>query len=291
MIRDDYFSFLSYRAAQRRLAAKFAHPRNLTLHTLAFIVAITALLAYGVAADWWYDRNNLVFPTSFGFLWSLALLLHAVWHYRHSAASALRREVVVEEEMRQMIASSAEPLDDQRLFDLHRLFETGLEREGSWSTILLVFAAINALSWGLSLLNAGTSWPFQMTQPIAVVILGGGAVVAAWHRYRHASEDTWFTRIPVRHIIAFVIGAPILMLLGAYHAINYWDAQILIGWWMIAVLAHIVLAEAVLPLIRRFMPKQAAKRKRDSRQRLMLGDDGEITEVVESDGRQAQASP
>ncbi|HVU12897.1 MAG TPA: hypothetical protein VHD90_16580 [Phototrophicaceae bacterium] len=287
MIQDDYFSFLDYRAAQRRLAARFAHPRALTLHTLAFIVAVTTMLAYGVAVGWWYDPSNLLAPTVLGFIWSLLLLLHAVWHYRRSAASSERREVAVEEAMRQLIAQHEGGIDNEQRFTLHLSFEAALEQQGSWSGLLLAFAVVNAVSWGLSVLNVGTSWPFQMTQPLAVLILGGGAFYVTWQRRRREGQRNWFTRIPVLHIALYAIGAPILALLGAYHAINYWDAQTLIGWWTLIVLAHILFAVVILPLIERLIPQREVAKRKPS-QRLMVGDDGELVEIDEPEIRQAR---
>src|SRR5664279_1184305 len=101
-MQDDYFSFLDIRAAQRRLGAKFSRPHGLMLHTLAFVTAMTVILAYGTAWNLWVYRENFALPTLVGAIWSLLLALHGLRHYRRSSAIVERRELAVEDEMRQL---------------------------------------------------------------------------------------------------------------------------------------------------------------------------------------------
>ena len=84
--------------------------------------------------------------------------------------------------MRQLIAQSENRIDNDQLFTMHLSFEAALEGQGGWSTMLLAFAVINALSWTVSVFNLCSSWPFQTTLPSALLILGGGSGQLPFHR-------------------------------------------------------------------------------------------------------------
>ena len=238
-MQNDYLSFLNYRAAQRRLAARFARPRWLMLHTLAFIVAITAIWAYGTAWKLWHFQQNFQLPVLIGVVWSVILVLHALVHYRNSAAMNEKRELAVEDEMRQLTQDS-DQVDHDSLFALHRKFEADLEAQGRWSVTLLAFAVINFISWGVSAFNIGSSWPFQMTLPLAIMTLGGVNLFLNWQHRRQTERSGWFVRLPLLHIVAYGAGVIALGIAGMYRMINYWDVDTLIKGWGIVVLLHIL---------------------------------------------------
>lgn len=218
-------------------------------------------------------------------VWSVGLAAHALIHYRHSAARAAQREQAIEEAMRAFIAHNDEPFDQAALFAMHRQLEHDLESPGRWSTALAVFSLVNLVSWLVATLNMGTSWAFQMTAPLAVLSIGGINVYLLWQQQRQRGYDNWFVRLPLRHAAVYGGGVVGLWLAGAYRAINYWDADTLIKGWGLALLVHMVWCIAVQPLLRKALPglqrDQIAKRKPVAR--LVLGDDGEVLDIIDQD--------
>ncbi len=292
-MQDDYFSFLEFRAAQRRLAARFAQPRALMLHTLIFAVTLTAIWVYGLAWRLRMYRGTYDWPTLLGAGWSLILAAHALLHYRRSSAMSDRRELAVEDEMRQLIEKRGDPqIDHDRLFATHRSLAAGLERQGRWALALLAFALVNAASWVVSAINIGTSWPFQTTVPLALLIVGGVNAFSIWQQRQHEKRDDWFARLPFRHVIAYGAGSIGLVLAALLRLINPWDADTLVAAWGMVLLVHVVVAVAVWPFVRRFLPdtrhqEQPAKRKPGAR--LVLADDGEMLNAIDGDSERFQA--
>jgi hypothetical protein len=285
-MQNDYLSFLNYRAAQRRLAAKFARPRRLMLHTLAFIVVMTVIWAYGIAWELWYFQQNFQLPVLVGVVWSVLLLLHALIHYRHSAAMSENRELAVEAEMRPFTQDNRDQLDNDSLFTLHRKFEADLEAQGRWSVTLLAFAVVNFISWGVSAFNIGSSWPFQMTLPLAIMTLGGVNLFLNWQHRRQTDRGGWFVRLPLLHLIAYGAGVIALGIAGMYRMINYWDVDTVIKGWGIVLLLHILLNVIVWPLMQRFLPENLLSTiptKRKPPARLVLSDDGEVLDIEDED--------
>jgi hypothetical protein len=285
-MQNDYLSFLNYRATQRRLAAKFARPRRLMLHTLAFIVAMTAIWAYGLAWRLWFFQQNFQLPVWIGVVWSVLLVIHALIHYRHSPAMAENRELAVEDEMRQFTQDNRDSLDHDSLFALHRKFETELETQGRWSVTLLAFAVINFISWGVSAFDVGTSWPFQMTLPLAIMTLGGVNLFLNWQHRRQTDRKGWFVHLPLLHIVAYGAGVIALYIAATYRMINPWDVHTVIQLWGIVLLLHILLNVIVWPLIQRFLPENLLSTmpvKRKPPARLILSDDGEVLDIEDED--------
>jgi hypothetical protein len=285
-MQNDYLSFLNYRAAQRRLAAKFARPRRLMLHTLAFIVAMTAMWAYGIAWRLWDFQGNFQLPVLIGVVWSVLLVLHALIHYRYCAALTENRELAVEAEMRQLTQDNRDQLDHDSLFVLHRKFEAELEAQGRWSVTLLAFAVVNFISWGVSAFDVGTSWPFQMTLPLAIMTLGGVNLFLNWQHRRQTDRKGWFVRLPLLHIVAYGAGVIALYIAAVYRMINPWDVHTVIQLWGVVLLLHILLNVIVWPFMQRFLPENLlstmpAKRKPPAR--LVLSDDGEVLDIEDDD--------
>ena len=279
-MENHYGSFLDYRAAQRRLAAKFARPHGLMLHALIFVTTMTAIWAYGIAWKLWYYQNNYTLPVLVGAVWSVLLVVHALLHYRRSPARVERRDLAVEEEMRALIEKHAD--DDESLFAMHRGLEADLARQGRWSLALVAFAAVNAISWVVSAFSIGSSWPFQMTLPIAVIVIGGISIFMSWQQQRQMGRGDWFTRLPMRHIAAYLFGVVSLALAGTYRMINYWDVDTVIKGWSLVLMLHIVGMVVGWPLLQRVLPgERLAKRKPPAR--LVLADDGEVLEIAEQD--------
>ena len=285
-MQDNYASFLDYRAAQRQVAARFAHPRLLLVHVIAFVVSLTAVWAYGTGARLWNHYDNMILPTLIWGAWSLLLAGHAVRHFRRSAAMHTQRERAVEDEMREFIAKNRDVVDSDTLFDMHHTLENRLEREGRWSVALTAFALVNAISWTISLTNPTSSWPFQTTLPFALMIVGGVQAYMIWQQQRAAGRTTWFTRLPLWHIFAYPVGVIVLWALGAYRAINSWDADTLIQLWSLIVLAYVVwcvvFRPPLLALRARFTdtpPQDKRKLGRD----VALGQDGELVEIADGD--------
>jgi membrane protein implicated in regulation of membrane protease activity len=291
-MQDDYFGFLEFRAAQRRLAARFSQPRALMLHTLIFVTTLTAIWVYGLVYRLWMYRGNFDWPTLLGAGWSLILAAHALLHYRRSPAMGDRRELAVEDEMRQLIEKSEDRIDHESLFATHRSLAAGLERQGRWALALLAFALVNAVSWVVSAINIGTSWPFQTTIPLALLIVGGVNAFSIWQQRQHEKQDDWFARLPLRHVIAYGAGSIGLVLAALLRLINPWDADTLVAGWGMVLLVHVVVAVAVWPFVRRFLPdtrhqEQPAKRKPGAR--LVLADDGEMLNAIDGDAERFQA--
>jgi hypothetical protein len=281
-MQNDYLSFLNYRAAQRRLAAKFARPRRLMLHTLAFIVAMTAIWAYGIAWKLWHFQQNFQLPVLIGVVWSVLLVVHALVHYRRSPAMSENRELAVEAEMRQFTHDNRDQLDHDSLFTLHRKFEADLEAQGRWSVTLLSFAVINFISWGVSAFDIGSSWPFQMTLPLAIMTLGGVNLFLNWQHRRQTDRKGWFVRLPLLHIVAYGAGVIALYIAAAYRMINAWDAHTVIQLWGIVLLLHILVNVSAWPLMQRFLPENLLSTmptKRKPPARLVLSDDGEVLDI------------
>lgn len=285
-MRSTYTGYLSYRAMQRRLSAQFADPRRLLLHALAFVVAVTVIWAYGIAWDLWRYWMNFAFPVSVGLVWSLLLAVHALFHYRRSAARADQVERAVEDAMRQLIDADAAPDDDQVLFDMHHSLQADLDHWGRQSRALLAFALVNLVSWAISAVNMGTSWGFQMTLPLAVVIIGGVPLFLDWQARQQAQDKNWFARLPLRHMIAYGVGIIGLWFAGAARMINPWDADTILKYWSILLPLHIVWNVIIQPVVQSFVPQKpqtAHGEKRKPASRLLLADDGEVFEAAESE--------
>lgn len=283
-MQDNYSIYLDFRSMQRRLAKRFSSPRFLLLHTLVFVTAMTATWAYGLAWQVWRYQENYVLPMMLGVVWSAVLAIQALIHYRRSAANSEKREVAVEDEMRQFIQAHSDEVDDQSLFEMHDQLNTDLQKQSRWSVALLVFGIVNAASWSISALNIGSSWPFQTTLPFAVLILGGVNLFLAWQQRREAGRRGWLARLPLRHIFAYGFGTVGLWLLGAFRLINYWDANNTIIVWGVVLLLHIIWNMLLQPVIQRFMPGESEPRaKRKVGSRLALADDGEVLDILDED--------
>ncbi|MBL8120604.1 MAG: hypothetical protein JNJ78_23975 [Anaerolineae bacterium] len=286
---ENYADFLDYRATQRRLSARFSKPNRLLLHTLAFVVAMSAAWGYLIATLIWRESQAAAFtlPVTIGFVWSIGLALHALLHYRRSAANAQQREEAVEAEMRQFIANQAQPLEQAALFEMHQRFEADLERQSRWSVGLTAFALVNVFSWFASLLNMGTSWGFQMTPILALIIIGGVQLFMAWTQGRQR-RSTLFTRLPLRHIFLYGIGTVLLGIASAFRMINHWDANNAVMVWGVVVLLHIIWSVLVQPFVQRVIPQlapaaAATAEKPKHGARLALADDGELVELDDLD--------
>ena len=278
-MQNSYANFLEFRAAQRRLTAKFSRPRGLVFHTLVFIAVMSLIWAYGSAWKLWLYRDNFIWPVLVGLIWSILLAAHAIVHYHRSPANMNEREMAVETEMRQFLQRNDETIDDHMLFELHQKLETDLERQGRWSIGLVAFALVNVISWVISAINMGTSWGFQMTPPLAMICIGGVSLFLMWQRQRRSEYKGWFTRLPLRHIVVYGVGVIGLWLAGTYRLINSWDADTLIQGWSIVLLIHTLLAVVVIPIIGRFQNQVGSSETADKQKRhdrLVLNDDGEL---------------
>lgn len=285
-MQDNYFSFLDYRAAQRRLVAKFRRPRALLLHTVAFVVTMSAVWAYGLAWQLWFYPNNFIGPMLVGLVWSIVLAGHALLHYRRSAAVTERRELAVEGEMRQFIDQHGHEVDHDALFATHRRFEADLERQGRWSLSLTAFALVNVLSWVVATANMGTSWAFQMTAPLSIIVIGSVNVFLSWQQQRRLALANWFTRVPLRHIIGYGAGSLALYLAGVFRMMNHWDASNLTLVWGIVLILHIVWNVLLWPGVQSLRSDQASStaaqpEKRKSGDQLVLADDGEVLDITD----------
>lgn len=294
---DNYFSFLDYRAARRRLMKKFARPRWLAIQIALFIAGVMAVWGFGTGAGWWWEHHNLHIATIVGALWSGYLGIFAMIAYERSAARTIQREEAVEEEMRQIIEGQPNH-DHTAFFDFHQHLEADLERQARWMTALTAFSLINLLSWGVSaLLGYGSSWPFQMTPFVAVFVIGGVSLYLSWRQQRQqAANDerhlSWFARLPLRHTFIYVVGSFCLWIAGAFHMINYWDAQTLIAYWSVLLLAQTGWNVIIGPLSARFMGKAkrtASAEKAKHTDRLVLGDDGEVLDIIDAESEQRRA--
>ena len=279
-MEDNYFTFLDYRAVRRRITARFVRPRWLMIHVILFVTTMTAVWAYMGAAQLWLWRDNFILPALVGTVWSMVLAVVSLVQYRQSAAVTTRREQAVEDEMRHFIADHGDS-DHAELFDMHMQLERSLEQQGQWFTALTAFTLLNALSWGLSSFNVGTSWPFQMTLPLAVIIIGGIKLLLGWQQENTApdSHRGWFARLPLRHIFGYATGVLVLELIGMLRLANRWDVQTLQQGWGIVLVAHIVWSMLLWPVLQRWFPAQATHKPKRSLDHLMLlDDDGELAD-------------
>ncbi|MEO8394325.1 MAG: hypothetical protein ABI700_15140 [Chloroflexota bacterium] len=292
MMPQDYLHFLEDRAAQRRLAARFARPRWLLLHTLIFVTAITVMWNYGVARQLIFNRAYFDLPMLVGTVWSGLLAAHAFVHYRRSAAHNEKRELAVEAEMRLFIERNGDNLDQGGLFAMHHRLDADLQQQGRWSLALLAFAVVNMLTWLVSLLNISPWWtlPLQMTWPLALLIIGGVNVFVLWQQKRQFEVRGWFTRLPLRHIVAYLFGSFGLVMLATNRLINSWDARTLILYWTVALVLHILVGEIVQPILAHFLPSGASvKQKPAVPLELVIGDDGEVLDIADHETKQYQA--
>ena len=283
-MQDSYFGFLDFRAAQRRLRAKFSQPRGLLLHTLVFITVMMVIWLYSNVWWLWAYPQNYMLPTVIGAIWSMILAVHALAHYRRSAAVMERREEAVEDEMRQLVEKHREQIDPERWFEVDRELGADQERQARWSMGLTAFAMINAVSWAATTVNLGSSWAFQMTLPLAVLVIGGVQVFLNWQQQRRSELRTWFTRLPLRHIVAYASGVIALWMAGAYRLVNYWDAYNTRTVWGIVLLIHILWSVALWPAIEKWILHRTAAeqpRKRRSVEHLVLAEDGEVLDIVD----------
>lgn len=290
---DNYFNFLDYRATQRRLAAKFAHPRGMLLHVMAFVTTMTLIWIYGLVWRLWFHRDNFIVPVIAAFVWSLFLALHALVHYRRSAAFVERRELAIEDEMRRFVEKNGDDIPHDTLFDIHQGLESDLVKQGRWSLALLAFSMVNVVSWAVSIVDMGTSWGMQTVLPLAILIIGGVNLLMHWQHQRQTNHKNWFVRLPLTHMIAYGFGVIGLWLLGAYRLINYWDGDRLMLIWGIVLLIHIVVNVVVLPLVKSVLPASNAvsqEIKRKPATRLMLTDDGEVLDTTEEVFEQFQSN-
>lgn len=284
---EDYQTFLEQRDAERRLRAKFSQPRLLLLHTLAFVGAVTVLWGAIIPLLRWVPLGVFNPPALAFFVWSIVLAAHAVIHYRRSSARSEARELVVEAEMRGFIESHANVAVDDDLFALHQSLSSDLARNGWLTEGLTVFALVNAASWFGASLNLGTSWGYQLTLPIAVVLVGGVYGFRAWQHSRRNGGGSFLARLPLHHIVVYGVGTLLLAVAGSARMINPWDVDTLMGGWTIVILMHILWSVALAPLFRRAAQehqgqvKQGGKRK--NADRLTLTDDGEIMPIAETD--------
>ncbi|MBZ0303222.1 MAG: hypothetical protein K8J31_25980 [Anaerolineae bacterium] len=292
-MHDNYFSFLDYRAAQRRLVKKFSRPRWLLVNTLAFVATMTGVWLFGNAwsgvlrslgATTWSGVQSHPAVVFIGVLWSIGLAWMALHQYRRSAARRDRREEVIEDEMRALIHKHSD-MDQQTLFDTHHQLEAEFEQEGQWFVALASFAVINALSWLISaFVSVGSSWPFQTTLPFALFFVGGIKAFLVWQQQRRDPDRRgWFVRLPLRHAAVYILGIAALALASMFRLMNYWDADYLIKLWSLLLLAQTGWNVILTPLIEHFTGKTkraefTEKPKPD--ERLMLADDGEILNPI-----------
>jgi hypothetical protein len=285
-MQQSYYGFLDLRAAQRRLAAKFARPRALLAHVIAFVVVMSAIWAYGVSENLWFHPDNFILPMLIGAVWSGVLALHGLIHLRRSAVSGERREMAVEAEMTRLIENN-DNLSDDDLFATHRRLEAELEHQGRWSLALFTFALINALSWVVSFVVGPSSWPFQTTPFFAGIVVVGMMVYLQWRQQRLSGRSGWFTRWPLAHTALFFAGSIGLLLAGSARMMNPWDAERLIQLWGVGLLLHVLWSVAIWPLVKEFAPEEQEREreepaKRKTGSRLALGDDGEVFDIDDS---------
>lgn len=175
---NSYFSYLDYLELRRRVERRLSGSLWLFIHVMLF--AFTPLVAVAVTpywrSWWWGDGFNLVLPwIAYGMMgWSVALLLHGLWTYFRSGAWGSRRSQLIETEMRQRVQHEDSYLvqDDRDLFRLHGLLEEDVRKRGSAAVIpLAVFTVVNAVNWLMSGGGLSTSYPWQITPAIVLLIL------------------------------------------------------------------------------------------------------------------------
>ncbi len=278
---DSYLDFLDQKAAQRRLLAKFAQPRLLLLHTIAFVGVVTGLWWVIMPLLRWVPLTLFNLPALAFFAWSIVLAAHALLHYRRSSARTEARELVVEAEMRQLIEQHSGDLNDDALFAMHANLAGQLERHGWLSQGLTVFALVNAVSWFGASLNLGTNWGYFLTLPTALILVGGVYGFRAWQHSRKTGGGGIFARLPLRHLIVYALGVVLLAVSVSARMVNPWDADALVGIWTLAVLLHVVWSLLAPVFSRASLEHQAQAGKRKQAPRLALADDGEL--ISESD--------
>jgi hypothetical protein len=179
---------------------------------------------------------------------------------------------------------------------MHQRLESGLEQQGQWFAALTAFALVNGVSWSVSSLNIGTSWPFQVTLPLAVICIGGVKLLLGWQQQNAAPDSRrgWFARVPLRHIFGYASGMIALELVGMLRLANMWDIQKLQQVWGLALVAHIVWSVLLWPALQAwFRPRnvdRAVHKPKRSIDHLVLDDDGEFGDAFDSDNDDRRAS-
>ena len=276
----SYDSFLNFRAAQRRITARFSRPHWLTLHTTVFVSLMCGIWYGGNVYYWWRFPENYTLPVLIGFVWSFLLAGHALWTYRRSAAGAATREQAVVAEIQQFVQQSDVQPDPQTLIEMHQQLEDSLERQGHAVIALTVFALINVLTWFIGIIHIGSSFAFQMTWPIALIVVGGINAFSAWQQQNRNGQHSWFARFPLRHLAAYVFGVAVLGIIGAARLVNYWDVNNIVSVWTLLLLTHAGFGVIVLPLWQHltYWTERPAKPKRS--EHMLLDDDGELVDFV-----------
>jgi hypothetical protein len=231
----------------------------------------------------WRMPENYVLPVLLGLVWSFVLAGHAYWTYRRSAARVVSREEAVVAELQQFVQQSDMGYDQQSLIEMHQQLEDGLEAQGHAVIALTVFAVVNVLIWIMAVANIGSSFAFQMNWPIALVVIGGINAFSTWQRQKRNGQQNWFTRIPLRHLTAYVFGVLALAIIGMLRLVNYWDVNTVVELWTWLLLAHVGFSVIVQPLWQRLSHwlMKPAKRKRS--EHMLLDDEGELVDIIDDD--------
>lgn len=180
----SYGSFLNYLEIRRRIERRLMPMSWLGLHILLFVaVDIFALSSYT------RHPSGMTFASlsmaQVMLVWSVVLLAHGVWSLVRSGAWTNRRSRVIEQEMRERFEQADTYLvqDERDWFRIHGLLENDVRARSSAAQWLTLFTVINALNWIGSGGGYMTSYPWQITPMLALVLVPVLAF-AAWRSGR-----------------------------------------------------------------------------------------------------------
>jgi len=190
---NGYLTFLDYLELRRRVEKRLAAGNWFLLHIFVFGIGAALIGIAGFHAIYDPDEYFYIFPQygHYVSLWSGVLLAHGLSTYWRSGARAGKRDVVIENEMRERLQNDDMYLSDhpKDLFRLHGLLNDDIRKRASLVPTLLTFVIINALIWIPWALSgqAFTSFAWNAASLLVVPFLLT-LVWNIWGRARHESK-------------------------------------------------------------------------------------------------------
>lgn len=168
----NYGSYLDYLELRRRVEKRLMPSFWLLIHTALFALWTPIWLA--IYTDRTSARDGFVSQpmAQFMMVWSIVLLAHGLWTWLRSGAWAGARSRAIEREMRDVALDDTFFAQDERdLFRLHGMLDEDIRSRANNVLVLVAFTFINAINWIGSGGGHMTSYPWQITPFLAVVVL------------------------------------------------------------------------------------------------------------------------
>jgi len=187
---NGYLTFLDYLELRRRVEKRLTAGHYFLLHTIVFAISATVIGSAAYSPIYYEFRDYFIRPGygQFVALWSGILLIHGLLSFWRSGARAGKRDMVIENEMRERLQNDDFYLSDQPrdLFRLHSLLNEDIQNRSSLITTLLTFVVINAfiwIPWALSSPSDSFAWTLSLwlIPPFVIAIV--------WNIIRRGRHD------------------------------------------------------------------------------------------------------